>query len=96
VGPDVMNIEPWLGALLGVATIGIGLVGALIIVMGRLVKVETLQATQRERYKEIGSAVFRDHEPRIRELEIRTGVPVTGNIRMHREDDEHRREADGT
>lgn len=78
-----MSIEPWLGAVIGIATIGIGLVGALIVVMGRIVKLETKETVHYERLRNIDSTVFKNHETRIRELEIRAGVSRRETLKMH-------------
>ena len=80
-----MNIEPWLGAIIGVGGIGIGLVSSLIAITNRLVKVETKQDHHSEEIRKIGSAVFKNHADRIRDLEVATG---NGNvIRIKREDE---------
>ena len=70
---------------MGVGGIGIGLVSAIIALNGRIVKLEANDEHKQERLRRLESAVFKDHEMRLRDQEIKHGT--RGHVRMHRQDD---------
>lgn len=80
---EEMHIEPWLGAIIGTTVIGIGLIGSLITVLNRLVKLETKETVVYERLRKIESTVLPKIEDRLRELEIRTGMSRRETSKMH-------------